>query len=109
MVKFKDLFSFSKKEIDASFDSIQFVKKGSGFKILQGPRQGHGKLLVIASRKSGKAHKRNLFKRRVKAIFYSNNLYKKPLTTIILVYSQGLQLSFNKLQEFLLSCFNGPL
>ena len=86
MAKFTDLFTFSKKEIDAAFDSIQFVKKGPGLKILQAPRLGHGKLLVIASRKSGKAHKRNLFKRRAKAIFYSHNLYKKPLSTIILVY-----------------------
>ncbi len=73
-----------------------------GLKLLQAPTErDFGKLLVIIPKKSGKAHDRNLFKRRTKAIFYEEKLYQKPSVFILLVYKNAMKLSFEELRDFL--------
>jgi ribonuclease P protein component len=108
MTKFKDLFSFSKKEVNHAFDNAFPVKSILGLKMLQTVEQhrDYGKMLIVVSRKAGKAHDRNKVRRRLKEAFYTSKFYKKPVTSIIIVYKKALDLSFDQLKTFLKSCFN---
>jgi len=109
---FRQLFSFSKKEIDQIFSHAELRKKQHGFKLLQVsfdtlPEELQkvlvsGKLLVITPRSSGKAHDRNLLRRRAKEIFYSEKLYLKPVISILIVSRFVSKISFDTLKEFLL-------
>ncbi len=106
MVKFRQLFSFSRKEIAETSKETKLVSKSNGLKLLCAPlppekTDGFGKLLVIITAKSGKAHERNLFKRRAKSIFYEEKLYNNPVVSILIVYKQGLKLEFEQIREFL--------
>lgn len=103
---FKSLFSWNKKEIDHAFTHAKKVHSVSGLKLLSSKNlftennSEHGKLLIIVPRKVGKAHIRNKIRRRIKEIFYTNQLYKKPLRSIILVYPDAVNLSFEQLTAF---------
>ena len=114
MIKFRNLFCFSKKEIDAVFAHAQSVKRAPGLKLIQAPlglpehstdtlEEAFGKLLIVVPRKTGKAHVRNLLRRRAKAIFYAQKLYKKPVKSILSIYAEAANLSFDQLQAFLVS------
>ncbi len=109
---FRSLFSFDKKEIDKAFKQVKLVAKTRGLKLLQAPglffddvndSHQYGKLLIISPRRSGKAHKRNLIKRRFKAIFYEQKLFEKVATSIVLVRAEAMELTFEQLQDFLVS------
>ena len=109
MIKFKKLFNFSKSEIDKAFQNSSLVDQILGLKLLassqikeQESPQKHGKLLVVIPGKAGKAHERNLIKRRVKAIYYEEKLYQKPIISILLVYKQAKELNFDELKKFLI-------
>ena len=111
MSLFKSLFSFSQQEIDFSFQNAKPICSINGLKLLrctlQMPQEAlaYGKLLIITPRKAGKAHDRNNIRRQLKAIFYTNNLYKKPVRSIILVYKNAMQLTFEQLTTFLTENF----
>ncbi|MFA5075433.1 MAG: ribonuclease P protein component [Candidatus Babeliales bacterium] len=100
---FKKLFSFSKKEIDSVFKIAKIKYQISGLKLLQASQNNfdYGKLLIIIPAKTGKAHDRNLIKRRIKAIFYEQKLYEKSINSIIFVYKPALNLTFEQLKDFL--------
>jgi len=102
-MKYKDLFSFSKKEVNNAFNKSKAIAQINGLKLLFNPISNfkYGKLLIITSRKTGKAHLRNKIRRQIKEIFYKNQLFNKQGTYIILIYSQALELTFNQLKEFL--------
>ena len=119
---FRKLFSFTKPEIDWAFQRVSLVAKTNGVKLLQTPalfqngdaqepRQEvcevkHGKILIIIPGKAGKAYRRNLLKRRVKAIFYEQKLYLKPITSIFIVGTRNsLDLTYDRLKEFLVASF----
>jgi ribonuclease P protein component len=108
MTKFKALFSFSKKEVSYTFDNAFPVKSILGLKMLQTAEQhcDYGKMLIVASRKTGKAHDRNKVRRRLKEAFYTSKFYKKSVISIIIVYKKALDLSFDQLKTFLELCFN---
>ncbi len=105
-IKFKDLFRFEKKEIDSTFQNS--IQKASidGLKLLQAPiqkeAQSFGKLLIMTSRKVGKACKRNKIRRQLKSIFYQKKLYEKQFNSILIVYKASLNLTFEELEKFLL-------
>ncbi len=102
MIKFKELFSFSEKEIKTSFQHATLNAKIYGIKLLKAPSSSDfGKILIVIPGKSGKAHDRNKFKRQIKAIFYEEQLYKKPINSIILVYKSALKLTFEQIKQFL--------
>ncbi len=65
------------------------------------PPLSHGKLLIVIPRKAGKAHERNLIKRRIKAIYYEEKLYEKSIISIILVREEATKISFEELKKFL--------
>ena len=106
MSKFQDYFRFSKKEVTLAFEHAKLTNQTNGLKLLKTTLQTasedlpHGKILIIISRKVGKAHERNLSRRRIKSIFYEEKLYEKPLISILLTYKPATELSFEQLKEF---------
>lgn len=103
--KFTELFRFEKKEIDGTFQNSTLKANFKGLKLLQAPMQresqSFGKILIIASRKTGKACKRNRIRRQIKSIFYEQGLSKTLSNFIILVYKPALDLKFEELKDFL--------
>jgi len=96
------LSRFSEQEVAKLFKKAKRVLKHPGLDILCSPTEkDFGRILVITSRKVGKASKRNLIRRRIKAIFYEEELYEKRLDCIVIVKKEGINLSFNELKSIL--------
>ncbi len=102
-------YLFTKKEVTQAFTQAQLKGYYHGLKLLEAPlnactnqsNEQHGKLLIVTPRAAGKAHDRNLIRRRVKAIFYTEKLYQKPVIWILLVRSKAIDLDFDRLKAFL--------
>ncbi len=100
---FRELFSFHPTEVKSAFAVAVALGYGPGFKLIKAPSScNHSKLLVVTPRASGKAHDRNLIRRRAKAIFYEHALHEKPAIFILLVNKRGTGASFDSLKSFLL-------
>ncbi|MFH1831851.1 MAG: ribonuclease P protein component, partial [bacterium] len=106
--RFRKLYFFTKREIDWAFQRAHCISRVPGIKLLQAsglfeepevgvqPEELVGKILIIVPGRAGKAYKRNLFRRRAKAIFYENNLFIKPVTSILIVSSsKALELTYD--------------
>ena len=102
-IKFKSLFSFKQKEVEKAFSHAKFKASLPGLKLLQTDAlaPSHGKLLIVASRKVGKASKRNRIRRQIREFFFKNKLYEKPVTSILIVYKEVFDLSQEKIANFL--------
>jgi ribonuclease P protein component len=101
---FKPLFHFEKSEVQAAFAIATAAGYARGFKLLKAPGSAtHSKLLIVTPRGSGKAHERNLVRRRAKAIFYENAQHTVPTTWILLVYKKSAESSFDTLKAFLIA------
>lgn len=99
---FRQLFSFTNPEVNAAFVHARRAGKTYGLTLLHSEDPTiQGKLLIITPRASGKAHERNLLRRRVKHIFYTNKLYEASGRWILLVYRQAQLLSYQDLTKFL--------
>ena len=113
MIKFRKLFSFSQKEITDTYARAKIIKKVLGLKLLVAPlditshgsTENHGKLLIVISRKTGKAHVRNLLRRRIKSIFFEQKLYQKPTRSVLIVYREATKLTFEQLQQIMQAWF----
>jgi len=100
----KKLSNFSEQEVAKLFRKAKRVLKHPGLHILCAPtKQDFGRILVVTSRKVGKASKRNLIRRRIKAIFYEEELYKKQLDCIVIIKKEGINLPFKELKGILLN------
>jgi ribonuclease P protein component len=99
----RTLFTLTKPEIDAAFKVAVLKTRGPGLKLLMAPAAAgatHGKMLFIVPRTSGKAHDRNKFRRRVKSIFYTEELYLKPAVWIVIAYPKALIADFDTIKNF---------
>lgn len=104
---FKSLFSFSQKEITELFKKTKLILQNPILKILKSsPLEEYGKILIITPRSSGKAHERNLFRRRVKAIFYEEELYENKHVFVIIAYKNLHSLDFETLKKILIDSIN---
>lgn len=113
MPTFKDYFNFTKEEIACAFAHAHQEKYFQGLKMLHASIEcsnliksfasPYGKLLVITPRSCGKAHERNLIKRRTKAIFYEHKLYQNQGLWILLIRKQAMLLPFEELKKYLIS------
>lgn len=108
--EFKALFSFSKKEVALFFVRTSFAAQINGMKLLaerthsaEQTGVNHGKILIIASRKVGKACLRNRLRRQIKAIYYEEKLSIIPQRFALICYPQATKLSFNEIKAFLTS------
>ncbi len=122
---FRDCFKFNQKEISVTFKYSKIKNQTDGLKLLQVSLENlkkiksdelsnifakqielnQGKILVITSRRVGKAHKRNKLRRQIKSIFYEEKLFEKPVISILITYKQALNLTFEQLKEFLVKSF----
>ena len=101
------LSSFNQHEIKALFRTAQTVYQTHGIIIKKAPKLGSfGRILIVTPRKAGTAPKRNLIRRRLKHIFFTNQLYEKPYDIIVLVSLPAQALSFSDLQELFLSLYD---
>ena len=60
-------------------------------------------MLIITPRHSGNACNRNLFRRRVKAIYYENKLYLAPTIFALYAYREGVACNYATLKDYLIS------
>ena len=104
---FRGLFRCSKKDVDAVFQNKPFSSKVFGFSFFSIPGQESlpGRFFVIISRKVAKASKRNLLRRRLKAIFFQDKLFLKNYTTLLVCYKGAAETPFPKLKQLVLSHF----
>ena len=105
--KFRALFSFTKKEIALFFTQASYLAQIHGIKLLVernlAPEQepiNHGKMLIVVSRKVGKACIRNRLRRQIQALYYENNLYQPALRITVITYPQAKEYSFDELAQF---------
>jgi len=106
----RSLFSFTKKEVGFAFQRARACKQIKGLKVIRVPKLltsniAHGKLLIVTPGKAGKAHKRNLLRRRIQSIFWEENLYNHKLITIVYAYREAMNLSFDEIKAFIISCY----
>ncbi len=102
----KNLSKFKKKELDHFFNTATCKKKNQAFTFLTTPATlPFGRILIIASRKYGNSPERNLLKRRCKAIFWEEQLYKKMTDLIIIARPSGKKYDFDQLKKLLLLLF----
>lgn len=108
MISFSHLFSFSRKEIDAAFKQAQRQASINGLKLLFSDKamDDHGKLLIIVPKSFGNAPKRNRIKRQIKSIYFEEKLYEKKIASILLVYKEARDLSFEQLKKFLVKAYS---
>lgn len=91
---------FGKHEVDALFKATIVRYKFEGLEIRLAPKfLPSGRLLVVTPRASGNAPKRNRIRRRIKSIFYENQLYQAPFDWIFLVRKEAIDLDFTQLKE----------
>jgi ribonuclease P protein component len=109
MPKFRALFSFHEKEIALFFTRASFIAQIPGLKML-GERSStpelaapHGKLLIVTSRKMGKACVRNRVRRQLRAAFYERGLSAIPFRVAIICYSQAVDLTYAQIDAFLVN------
>lgn len=103
----RDITRFSsKKAIDELFKKARRVIKHPGLHLLIAPKAGpFGRILIIASRKTGNAPERNKIRRRLKSIFYEEKLYERGFDCIAIVKKEGTAMPFTELKDLLLKAF----
>ncbi|MBM18317.1 MAG: ribonuclease P protein component [Epsilonproteobacteria bacterium] len=95
-----NLSKFSKKELDSFFKHAKRVYRNQAFTILANPKQQDiARILVIIPKKYGNAPARNLIKRRLKSIFWEEQLYTKKNDIIFIVRPDAKKLSFQDLKN----------
>lgn len=100
---FKSLFSFQASEVDHLFSIARPTLKTPGLTVLGGKndeksQSNHGKMLIITSRKSGRAVERNLLRRRLKHLFYTHKWFEHKTSFIVITYRQVHQFSYDELE-----------
>jgi ribonuclease P protein component len=93
---------FSKKELLVFFKTARRIVRHKALDVLAQPKtHAQARLLVVTPRRVGRAVDRNRVRRRLKHIFYEEQLFKNPYDYIIVIKKAALQLSFEQLKELL--------
>jgi len=94
--------SFSEKEVSILFKTARRALRHPGLDILCAPTtKKNGRILVITARSTGTAPKRNLIRRRLKAIFFEEKLFELKFDCIVIIKKIGINLTFEQLRELL--------
>lgn len=92
-------------EVAATSAKARRIYQSDAFDIRVLPKQKkYARILVVTSHKIGTAVKRNLFRRRIKSIFYEEKLYAKGFDWIVYGKKKGPKCSFRDLKKILLTC-----
>jgi len=103
----KEISKFTEKEVALLFRKAKPLLRHKCFDILCAPAaKDFGRVLVVTPKRIGKANKRNLARRRIKAIFYQENLYKNRLDCIVIIKKEGINLPFAKLRELIVNAYS---
>lgn len=95
----------SSKEAKTVFQTSEIISRSTYFNIRAhslGSKNQLGKLLIVISKKIGNAVVRNLVKRRLKAIFYQEELYKYNSYLMIICKPNIEKIAYKALKDFLL-------
>lgn len=98
---------FSKHEIQCLFKAAHTISKTPFVEIRVAPKAlNYARVLIVLSRKVGNAPARNLLRRRLKAIFYEEQLFERPWDFIIIGRAPLTHHSFDSLKNIVLSSYN---
>jgi ribonuclease P protein component len=93
---------FSQNEIKQLFKTARTRYQSAEVQIRLAPRSlDYARVLIVVSRKVGNAVTRNLIRRRIKNIFYQDQLYSFPFDWIIIPRAAITTLSFQALKEII--------
>ncbi len=99
--------ALTRQEIAQLFIKARRVVRHPGLDILMAPATSSlGRIVVVTSRKVGNAPERNKVRRRLKAIFYEQQLAKHGFDCIVIIKVGGVDLPFQALQELLIDAFS---
>lgn len=100
----RKLSSWRKKEVEEVLKRSYRLYRSSAFdvRIARHTNNQYARILVITPKSLGSAPVRNSFKRRVKALFYEEKLYKHPYHWIVFAKKEATDLSFQELKSRLL-------
>lgn len=102
----RELTHFTQSEIDYAFKNARRVLAQPGIHILLAPKQKElGRILVIASRKTGNAVHRNKLKRQIRSIFNENKLFEYPFDCIV-IFKSSAEFLFEDLKTYMLKAYN---
>ncbi len=96
------LIAERKKQPEASSDEHQSNLPNQ--ELLADTEQG--KLLIVIPRRVANAAGRNLIRRRLKAIYFENNLFENQKRHALFVYPEAKSFSYDQLKEFLLGALS---
>lgn len=98
---------FRYKEIKQTFKNARYSYSSPELDIKISPKTDDlGKLLIIIPKKVGNAPARNLIRRRLKSIFYEDELYKLPYNFLIFCKPRISDLQFQDLKTIMLNSAN---
>ena len=98
---------FKYKEIKQTFKKARYSYSSPELDIKISPQTDNlGKLLIVIPKKVGNAPARNLIRRRLKSIFYENEIYKQPYNFLVFCKPNILSLEYQNLKDRLLSSIN---
>jgi len=100
----KKISSFLRSEISQLFKRARIRVRFSGVRILTASTSSsRGRILIVTPRACGNAPQRNLFRRRIRAIFREHKLFEYSKDFVIITDKRGASLPFSKLCQLLLS------
>ena len=98
--------SFSTSQITHIFRTAKRALRHPHLDVLLTPQlYDHGRILVIASRKTGNAVERNTVKRRIKNIFLQEALYGRGLDCIVIIKKDAIGITFDELKTLLVTAY----
>lgn len=99
----KEISRFIPEEVSEIFKKARRYLRHPGLDILCYPaKKEHGRILIVTSRKVGTAPQRNKIRRRLKAIFFEQQLFDHSLDCVVIIKKSGVDLTFEKLKQLLL-------
>jgi len=97
--------TFKKPEISRLFKQARRIYRSRELDILSAPRaKEYARLLIITPKKIGNAPQRNKIKRRLRAIFYENNLFESAADMIAIAKKDSIDIPFEALKKVLVRC-----
>jgi ribonuclease P protein component len=102
----RTLSRFAPAEVKSIFKRGKRVLKTPTADIIVAP-QGleHGRILVVTPRRIGKASKRNLIRRRIKALFFEHQYYERGVDCIAIIKKEGIETPFDELKALFATAF----
>jgi len=100
------LSKFSQKEITELFKQARAIARNRYFNLLIIPQSKEfGRMLLVVPRRVGTSPERNKLKRRLRSIFYEEQLFEHGHDCIIIFKKAATALSFEKLKQLILEAF----